>query len=65
MCFSVLIPLEFHRGLAERCIRGWSQNQTFAREECEILVAAPDDHEVGGPQAERVGTPGLLVAVVL
>jgi hypothetical protein len=51
--------------LAERCIRGWSQNQTFAREECEILVAAPDDHEVGDPQAERVGTPGLLVAVVL
>lgn len=46
MRFSVVIPLEFHRGLAQRCIRGWSHDQTFARGEYEILVAAPEGHPV-------------------
>jgi hypothetical protein len=44
MRFSVIIPLEFHRGVADRCVRGWSQNQTYARDRYEVLVAVPQDH---------------------
>ncbi|MDA0657553.1 MAG: hypothetical protein O3C60_01820 [Planctomycetota bacterium] len=39
--FSVLIPMEFHRGLATRCVSGWTQRQDFPRSEFEVIVAAP------------------------
>lgn len=45
MRFSVIIPLEFHRGLSERCIGAWATGQTFPREQFEILIAAPDTHD--------------------
>lgn len=38
--FSVIIPLEFHRGQAVECLRSWAR-QTFARERFEIIVACP------------------------
>jgi hypothetical protein len=44
MKFSVLIPLEFNRGLAVRCIRGWAEGQSYARHDYEILVAASESH---------------------
>jgi hypothetical protein len=40
----VIIPLEFHRGQALRCIRGWAKEQLFPREQFEILVASPAGH---------------------
>lgn len=43
--FSIIIPLEFHRGLAERCVRGWSHEQTYPRDDFEILLAAPQHHD--------------------
>jgi len=45
MRFSVIIPLEFHRGLAVQCVRGWTDGQTYPRNAYELLVAAPDDHD--------------------
>ncbi|HEY5793281.1 MAG TPA: hypothetical protein VIS74_08280, partial [Chthoniobacterales bacterium] len=39
---SVIIPLEFHRGLAERCIAAWSRGQTYPRECYQIVIVAPD-----------------------
>ena len=42
--FSVIIPLEAHRGHAVRCIRGWAEEQVFQREQFEILVASPPGH---------------------
>lgn len=47
MRFSVLIPLEFHRGLAERCIRAWCTSQVVPGSAYEVLVAAPADHDRG------------------
>ena len=46
--FSVIIPLEFHRGQAVGCVRGWAEDQLFPREQFEIVVASPEGH----PQAE-------------
>jgi hypothetical protein len=54
--FSVLIPLEFHRGQAVRCIRGWAQEQVFPREQFEIVVASPAGH----PPAELEEIRSLL-----
>jgi hypothetical protein len=39
--FSVIIPLESHRGHAIRCVRGWAEEQLFPREKFEIVVACP------------------------
>ncbi len=44
MKFSVIIPLEFNRGLASQCIRAWVQAQTCLRDDYEILVAASETH---------------------
>lgn len=44
MRFSVVIPLEFHRGIAEKCIASWAQSQTFSRGDFEIVIAAPEGH---------------------
>ena len=54
--FSVIIPLEFHRGQAVRCVRGWAEGQLFPREQFEIVIAAP----VGHPTAELDEIRGLL-----
>ena len=54
--FSVIIPLEFHRGQAVRCIRGWAEEQVFPREQFEIVIASPAGH----PLAELDEIRGLL-----
>ena len=54
--FSVIIPLEFHRGQAVRCVRGWAEGQLFPREQFEILIASPAGH----PTAELDEVRGLL-----
>jgi hypothetical protein len=42
--FSVIIPLEAHRGHAVRCVRGWAEEQVFPRERFEIIIASPPGH---------------------
>ena len=54
--FSVIIPLEFHRGQAVRCVRGWAEGQLFPRDQFEILIASPAGH----PTAELDEVRGLL-----
>lgn len=39
--FSVIIPLEFHRGQGHDCILGWTQGQDYPREQFEIVLAIP------------------------
>src|SRR5260221_5444870 len=39
---SVIIPLEDHRGLAEKAIRSWSHHQTLDRQQFELVLVA--DH---------------------
>ena len=51
--FSVIIPLEEHRGEAVRCVRGWAQEQVFPREQFEIVLASPPDHPVSELEAIR------------
>ena len=38
--YSSIIPLEFHRGQAQACLRSWAREQTFACERFEIIAAA-------------------------
>lgn len=38
---SVIVPVEFHRGLAVECIQGWANSQTYPRERYQIVIAAP------------------------
>ncbi|QIF02029.1 sulfotransferase family 2 domain-containing protein [Roseimicrobium sp. ORNL1] len=47
--FSVIIPLEFHRGQAEKCLQAWCADQTFPQEQFEVVVACPE----GFPEQER------------
>ena len=54
--FSVIIPLEFHRGQAVRCVRGWAAGQLFPREQFEIVIVSPAGH----PTAELNEIRGLL-----
>ncbi len=49
--FSVIIPLEFHRGMAGRCLAGWCQSQDFPREHFEVILALPLGHAV--PELEE------------
>ena len=79
MKFSVIIPLEFNRGLAVRCIRAWVREQTFSRADYEIFVAASETHdpqelktigELLGPQDRLLRFPvshdmGLVAAAAL
>jgi len=44
MRFSVIIPLEEHRGQAVRCVRGWAQEQALPRDQFEIVLASPPGH---------------------
>jgi hypothetical protein len=36
--FSVIVPLESPRGQVEACLRGWTREQTFARDRYEVLA---------------------------
>jgi hypothetical protein len=54
--FSVIIPLESHRGEAVRCVRGWAKGQQFPREQFEIVVASPAGHST--PELDEIR--GLL-----
>lgn len=40
--FSIVIPLEFHRGQIERCLTGWTRGQTCPDDEYELVVVAPE-----------------------
>jgi hypothetical protein len=37
--FSVIIPLEFHRGYVQACLRRWTREQTYAPERYEVVAA--------------------------
>lgn len=56
MRFSVIIPLEFHRGVAERCVASWTSGQTFERREFEVIVVAQEGHD-----DEELGRIGALL----
>src|SRR5271165_6309409 len=47
--FSIIIPLEFHRGQWERCWQGW-QSQTLPRSAFEIILVVPPDF----PQRDKL-----------
>lgn len=36
--FSIIIPLEFHRGQVEACLQKWVHEQTYPREQYEIIA---------------------------
>ena len=38
--FSVIVPLEFHRGQTEECLRRWASDQTLPASDYEIVAAA-------------------------
>ena len=38
---SVLIPLEFHRGQAVTCVRGWTEKQDYPADRYQIILCAP------------------------
>jgi hypothetical protein len=42
--FSIIIPLEFHRGQWERCWKGWN-DQTIARSMYETILVVPPDFQ--------------------
>ncbi|BEP95507.1 hypothetical protein GmRootA79_38910 [Acidovorax sp. A79] len=50
---SVIIPLEYHRGLAVDCIRGWVSSQDYPRELYRVLIGAPADFDRGELQEVR------------
>jgi hypothetical protein len=54
--FSVIIPLEEHRGHAVRCIRAWVEQRAFPREQFELVIAGPPDY----PPAELEEIQSLL-----
>jgi len=41
--FTVIIPLESHRGQAQACLRRWAREQTYPRDRYEILAAGCRD----------------------
>src|SRR5882724_6605146 len=48
--FSVIIPLEYHRGQWESCWQGW-QSQTLGKDAFEIILVVPPDF----PQRDMLG----------
>src|SRR6266568_2888498 len=56
MKFSVIVPLEFHWGQAERCVKAWCREQTFPAETYEVLCVAPPSFR----DAERAALEALL-----
>jgi hypothetical protein len=51
--FSVIVPLEYHRGQWERCWLGW-QSQTLPRPQYEMILVVPPDF----PEQDKL--PALL-----
>ena len=49
MHFSVIIPLEFHRGQGTRCVRAWCKGQDLPAHEFEVIAVMPRHY----PSAER------------
>jgi hypothetical protein len=45
--FSIIVPLESHRGQAVRCLRAWAAEQLFPREQFELVVASPPGYPRG------------------
>jgi hypothetical protein len=56
--FSIIIPLEFHRGQGLECLRGWTREQTFPRDQFEIVMAIPP----GLPESDLNEMRALLSA---
>lgn len=56
MKFSVIIPLEFHRGQGTRCIEAWCGRQTFASHNYEVLCVMPRHY----PSADRNAIESVL-----
>ncbi len=54
--FSVIIPLEEHRGHAVSCVRAWVEQRDFPREQFELVIASPPDY----PPAELEELQSLL-----
>ena len=44
--FSVIIPLEEHRGHAVPCIRAWLEQRDFRRDQFELVIASPPGYPV-------------------
>jgi hypothetical protein len=56
MKFSIIIPLEFHRGQSERCVRAWCQQRQFASCDYEVICVVPQNY----PVRERKALLGTL-----
>jgi len=41
LLYSIIIPLEVHRGMAMESVRAWSREQTLDRSLYELIVVAP------------------------
>ncbi len=51
MKFSVIIPLEFHRDQGAKCVAAWCRDQTFPRQDCEVICVMSPTYPVVGRQA--------------
>src|SRR3989344_4952052 len=40
--FFVIIPVEYHRGQAVECVRGWTQEQDYPADRYQIILCAPN-----------------------
>jgi hypothetical protein len=58
--FSVIIPLEFHRGQWERCWLGW-QAQTVSKTQYEIILIVPSDFPERDKLAALLGPRDRLI----
>jgi len=43
---SIIIPVEFHRGQAIACVRGWALEQNYPAENYQIILAAPNTIDI-------------------
>lgn len=57
--FSVIIPLEYHRGQLERCWQGW-QSQTLDKAAFEIILVVPPDFSQREKLSELTGGASCL-----
>jgi hypothetical protein len=51
MQFSVIIPLEFHRGQGTRCVEAWCRDQVFPGHDYEVLCIMPRSYPARGRRA--------------
>ena len=56
MKFSVIIPVEFHRGQGAKCLKAWCCEQAFPKEDYEVICVMPRSY----PAAERGVIEGVL-----